>query len=173
MSGFGGFDTRYDSARMKLRDIIVTKAIIPALTNSKRDLAIGELLDSLIAAGIVAAESRAQLLKETIARERKGSTGFGHGVAVPHAKTSLVTKPCAAIGVSSTGVEFNSLDRQPVFALVFMLSPLSDPEAHLNAMETVFGALSQEPFRRFLRQARNVDDVTTLLDETDTAPSPR
>ena len=50
-----------------------------------------------------------------------------------------------------------------------MLSPLSDPESHLNAMETVFGALSQEVFRRFLRQARNVDDVTLLLDETDSA----
>jgi fructose PTS system EIIBC or EIIC component len=157
---------------MKLRDIVVTKAILPSLVNAKRDLAIGELLDALIASGVVSADSRATLLKETFARERKGSTGFGHGVAVPHAKTTLVSKPHAAIGVSASGVDFNSLDRQPVHAIVFMLSPLIDPESHLNAMETVFGALSQEVFRRFLRQARNVDDVTLLLDETDgAAPS--
>ena len=157
---------------MKLRDIVVTKAILPSLVNTKRDLAIGELLDALIASGVVSAESRASLLKETFARERKGSTGFGHGVAVPHAKTTLVSKPHAAIGVSASGVDFNSLDRQPVHAIGFMLSPVSDPESHLNAMETVFGALSQEVFRRFLRQARNVDDVTLLLDETDgAAPS--
>ncbi len=154
---------------MKLRDIVVTKAILPSLVNTKRDLAISELLDALIASGVVSADSRAILLKETFARERKGSTGFGHGVAVPHAKTTLVSKPHAAIGVSASGVDFNSLDRQPVHAIVFMLSPLSDPESHLNAMETVFGALSQEVFRRFLRQARNVDDVTLLLDETDSA----
>lgn len=155
---------------MKLRDIIVTTAILPALQTSKRDLAIGELIDSLIVGGVVDQDSRALLLKETIARERKGTTGFGHGVAVPHAKTALVKKPFAAIGLSSTGIDFNSLDRLPVNSIVFMLSPLSDPEAHLNAMETIFGALSQESFRRFLRQARNVDDVTTLLDETDAAP---
>ncbi len=157
---------------MKLRDIVVSNAILPSLVNTKRDLAIGELLDALIACGVVSADSRATLLKETFARERKGSTGFGHGVAVPHAKTTLVSKPHAAIGVSASGVDFNSLDRQPVYAIVFMLSPLTDPESHLNAMETVFGALSQEVFRRFLRQARNVDDVTLLLDETDgTTPS--
>ena len=156
---------------MKLRDIVVPTAILPSLKSTKRDSAIGELLDSLIESHVIKAESRATLLREALARERKGSTGFGHGVAVPHAKTTLVTKPHAAIGVSGAGVEFNSLDRQPVYSIVFMLSPLTDPESHLNAMETVFGALSQESFRRFLRQARNVDDVTTLIGELDAGPS--
>ncbi len=155
---------------MKLRDIIVTKAIFPVLQSSKRDLVIGELLDGLIAAGVVSTDARATLIKETAARERKGSTGFGHGVAVPHAKTALVTKPYAAIGLSTGGIDFNSLDRQPVFAVVFMLSPLGNLESHLGAMESVFGALSQESFRRFLRQARTVEDVVTLLDETDATP---
>jgi hypothetical protein len=41
------------------------------------------------------------------------------------------------------------------------------PEDHLDAMEAIFGNLSQETFRRFLRQANNVDDVLTLLEETD------
>ncbi len=158
---------------MKLREIIVTKAIFPVLQNSKRDLVIGELLDGLIAAGVVSSESRTTLIKETAARERKGSTGFGHGVAVPHAKTALVTRPHAAVGLSSGGIDFNSLDRQPVFAVVFMLSPLANLESHLGAMESVFGALSQESFRRFLRQARTVDDITTLLDETDATPLTR
>lgn len=158
---------------MKLREIIVTKAIFPVLQSSKRDLVIGELLDGLIAAGVVSADARATLIKETAARERKGSTGFGHGVAVPHAKTAFVTKPYAAIGVSASGIDFNSLDRQPVFAVVFMLSPLGNLESHLGAMESVFGALSQESFRRFLRQARTVEDVLTLLDETDATPLTR
>ncbi len=158
---------------MKLREIIVTKAIYPSLQHTKRDLAIGELLDGLITAGVVPVDARAGLLKETAARERKGSTGFGHGVAVPHAKTAIVERPFAAIGLSSTGIDFNSLDRQPVFAVVFMLSPLSNLEMHLNAMESVFGALSQESFRRFLRQARTAEDVITLLDETDASTLPR
>lgn len=154
---------------MKLRDIIVSKAVFPNIQATKRDAAIGELIDGLIAAGVVSAEHRALLLRETAARERKGSTGFGHGVAVPHAKTNLVNKPFAAIGVSSVGIEFNSLDRQPVHCMVMMLSPLADPEKHLNAMETVFGALSQESFRRFMRQVRSEQDILTLIDETDAA----
>lgn len=152
---------------MKLREIVVTDAILPALKGAKRDLAIGELIDSLIANNVIPADARATVLKEALARERKGSTGFGHGVAVPHTKTNLVKKPFAAIGVSTGGVDFNSLDRQPVHSIIFMLSPLSDPESHLNAMETVFGALSQEVFRRFLRQAKTIEEVITLLDETD------
>jgi mannitol/fructose-specific phosphotransferase system IIA component (Ntr-type) len=66
-------------------------------------------------------------------------------------------------------VDFSSLDRQPVHSIIFMLSPKDQPESHIAAMETIFGALSQETFRRFLRQARNRDDVLTLLDETDGA----
>jgi mannitol/fructose-specific phosphotransferase system IIA component (Ntr-type) len=154
---------------MNLREIVLTDAIVSGLEATKRDHAIGELLDRLIACGAVPSESRAVLLKDALARERRGSTGFGHGVAVPHTKTSLVTKPIAALGVSQIGVDFSSLDRQPVHSIIFMLSPKDQPESHLAAMETIFGALSQETFRRFLRQARNRDDVLTLLDETDGA----
>lgn len=156
---------------MKLRDIVVTNAVFPNVAATKRDGAIAELLDGLISSGIVSDKDRPALLKDTLARERKGSTGFGHGVAVPHAKTALVTRPFAAIGVSAGGIEFNSLDRQPVHCMVLMLSPIADPEAHLNAMESVFGALSQDSFRRFMRQVRNAQDILTLLDETDAAAS--
>jgi mannitol/fructose-specific phosphotransferase system IIA component (Ntr-type) len=154
---------------MNLRAIVLPEAIVSGLEATKRDHAIGELLDRLIACGAVPIESRAELLKETLAREKRGSTGFGHGVAVPHTKTSLVAKPIAALGVSKIGVDFSSLDRQPVHSIIFMLSPKDQPESHIAAMETIFGALSQETFRRFLRQARNRDDVLTLLDETDGA----
>lgn len=154
---------------MKLRDLVVVDAIVPGLEATKRDHAIGELLDALVGCGAVDGSARATLLKEAIAREKRGSTGFGHGVAVPHAKSSLVTRPIAAVGVSRTGVEFNALDRQPVHSVVFVLSPKEQPELHLAAMEAIFGALSQDTFRRFLRQARHREDVLTLIDETDGA----
>lgn len=146
---------------------MVASAVFPSLKSTKRDAVIGELVDGLIASGILAATDRATVIRDTLARERKGSTGFGHGVAVPHAKTALVKRPHAAVGVCAAGVEFNSLDRQPVYSVVFLLSPLSDPEAHLTAMESIFGALSQEPFRRFMRQAKCVEDITGLFDEVD------
>ena len=70
--------------------------------------------------------------------------------------------------MSQAGVNFNALDRQPVFSILLLLSPEDQPEEHLDAMEAIFGNLSQETFRRFLRQARSVEDVVALLEEADT-----
>ena len=65
------------------------------------------------------------------------------------------------------GVEFNALDKQPVYSIFLLLSPEERPEDHLDAMEAIFGNLSHETFRRFLRQANTKDDVLTLLAEAD------
>jgi mannitol/fructose-specific phosphotransferase system IIA component (Ntr-type) len=73
----------------------------------------------------------------------------------------------AAIGVSRSGIDFNSLDKQPVYSVVLLLSPESKPEAHLEAIQAIFSHLSKDQFRRFLRQAKSVEEVTTLLDEAD------
>ncbi|MBL9149683.1 MAG: PTS sugar transporter subunit IIA [Phycisphaerae bacterium] len=152
---------------MKLRDIVVTQAIVPSLLSTKRDDAIRELVDALVSAGRIAAADRDTFVKSIIARENRGSTGFGHGVAVPHAKTSSVKQIAVAVGISRTGVEFNALDRQPVHSIFLLISPETRPEAHLDAMEAIFGNLSRDQFRRFLRQAQTVDDIVTLLDEAD------
>ena len=152
---------------MKLRDIVVEKAILPVLSASNRDAAIAELLDALVAAKAVSPHDREDYLKSIIKREKRGSTGFGHGVAVPHIKHSAITRMAIAIGISHAGVEFNALDAQPVYSIFLLLSPEDKPEEHLNAMEAIFGNLSQETFRRFLRQADSVEDVLTLLEEAD------
>jgi mannitol/fructose-specific phosphotransferase system IIA component (Ntr-type) len=152
---------------MKLRDIVVKKAIIPQLAATKRDDAIRELVDALVEAGKVSAELRDPFVKSIIARENRGSTGFGHGVAVPHAKTSSVKQLVVAVGISKAGVDFNALDKQPVHSIFLLLSPEDRPEEHLDAMEAIFGNLSRDQFRRFLKQATSTDDVVTLLEEAD------
>jgi len=152
---------------MKLREIVVEKAIIPQLQASDRDGVISELLNALVAAGTVKADQRDEFLNSVVKRENRGSTGFGHGVAVPHAKSGLVKRITVAVGVSHGGIEFNALDRQPVHSVFLLLSPEDRPEEHLDAMEAIFGNLSNEQFRRFLRQATTVEDILTLLSEAD------
>jgi mannitol/fructose-specific phosphotransferase system IIA component (Ntr-type) len=71
------------------------------------------------------------------------------------------------IAISRAGVDFNALDRQPVHAIFLLLSPEDQPEEHLDAMEAIFGNLSQETFRRFLKQARTIDEIIALLEEAD------
>src|SRR5688572_26018079 len=152
---------------MKLTDIVVTEAVLPDLAATSRDDSIGELVDALVSAGALSPELKDEFVKAIIKREKRGSTGFGHGVAVPHVKHTAISRMAVAIGISRTGIDFNALDKQPVYSIFLLLSPEDKPEDHLDAMEAIFGNLSQDTFRRFLRQALSTDDVLGLLEEAD------
>jgi mannitol/fructose-specific phosphotransferase system IIA component (Ntr-type) len=152
---------------MKLQELVPENAIKPQLESTDRDAVLAELLDLLIHAGAVEADARDELLESVIARENRGSTGFGKGVAVPHVKHDDAQRMAAAVGVSQSGVDFNALDKQPVYSFILLLSPASKPDEHLQAMETIFKNLSQDTFRRFLRQASTKEEVVSLLEETD------
>ncbi|TVS01323.1 MAG: PTS sugar transporter subunit IIA [Phycisphaerales bacterium] len=153
---------------MKLTEIVVTEAIVTQLQAGERDDAISELIDALVKSGAVPEGARDTLVQRVLEREAKGSTGFGKGVAVPHVRHKEATRVAAAIGLSEQGIDFNALDRQPVFSVFLLVSPEDSPDDHLQAMEVIFHNLGKQTFRRFLRQARSVEDVTTLLDEADT-----
>lgn len=152
---------------MKLSPLVKDGAIVAQLASKERDEVITELLDALIAAGAVDAGLRDELIRCVLDRERKGSTGFGKGVAVPHVKHASITEMNAAIGLSAGGIDFNALDKQPVYSVFLLLSPEDKPEDHLHAMEVIFKNLSKDTFRRFLRQATTSAEVRTLLGEAD------
>lgn len=153
---------------MKLGDFIQTQALVPQLTATKRDDVIAELVDALITAGAVSKNLRDDLIKQIIDREKHGSTGFGKGVAVPHVKHEKITKMVATIGISQTGVDFNALDKAPVYSVVLLMSPKNKPDEHLQAMENIFRNLQKDTFRRFLRQASTNDEIMDLIQEADT-----
>ena len=153
---------------MKLSDFVVQDAILPQLQSSQRDEVVAELVDALIAADAAPADLRDTLIAEILKREKNGSTGFGKGVAIPHVKHEQIAKVAAAIGVSQSGIDYNALDKQPVYSIFMLLSPADQPDQHLHAMENIFANLQNDTFRSFLRQAETHDAVTTLLDEADT-----
>ena len=152
---------------MRMMQLVAQGAIVPRLKSAQRDEVIAELVDALIASGAAAPKLREELVKSVMERERRGSTGFGRGVAVPHVKHKSVKSMTAAIGLSDKGVEFNALDKQPVYSVFLLLSPEDRPEEHLQAMEVIFKNLSKDTFRRFLRQAGTTDEIRTLLEEAD------
>lgn len=152
---------------MKLTEIIGTGSITAPLSGSDRDGAIMELIDKLVDSGAAPAEIKDDLIARVLERERKHSTGFGRGVAVPHVKHPKIEKMAAAIGISKEGIDFNSLDKQPVYTIFLLLSPQSRPEEHLQAMEVIFKNLSKDTFRRALRQAGDSEQIYALLDDAD------
>jgi mannitol/fructose-specific phosphotransferase system IIA component (Ntr-type) len=152
---------------MRLSDLIHAPSVISELTATDRNGAIRELIQSLADNGAIEREHVETVARAVIAREKKGSTGFGKGVAVPHEKLPCITKMIATIGRSSYGVDFAALDRAPVYIIVMLLSPASAPEEHLAAMERIFRYLQRESFRRFLRQAETREAIIELLQEAD------
>jgi len=157
---------------LKLTEIVDTRAIIPRLNGTSRDEVIAEMLDAVMGAGGAPSAIRDELLARILERERKGSTGFGRGVAVPHVKHTGVAKLSAAVGLAPRGVDFNALDKQPVYSVFLLVSPEDRPEEHLQAMEVIFKNLSKDTFRRFLRQAGSTEEVRALLEEADAQQLP-
>ncbi|MBN1123558.1 MAG: PTS sugar transporter subunit IIA [Sedimentisphaerales bacterium] len=153
---------------MKLADIVCFDALLPQLKASTRDEAIAELVEALQHAGRLGKAQSKDIVKAVIKRENEASTGIGKGVAVPHVKHSSIQELVAAVGRSETGIDFVSLDKQPVFSIILLLSPTNNADKHLQAMETIFENLNKEDFRRFLRHSQTIDQIQeTILDADD------
>ncbi|WP_428389837.1 PTS sugar transporter subunit IIA [Mucisphaera sp.] len=158
---------------MKLQSFIASHAILPELSSTSRDDVIRELIDSVLQDADIADPSLAQeLIDAIIEREKHGSTGFGKGVAVPHVKHDQIKKMAAAVGVSAKGVDFNALDKQPVYSIILLLSPKDKPDEHLQAMESIFSQLQNDQFRKFLRQSSTKQEIEELIEEADAQQLP-
>jgi len=156
---------------MRFDEFVCFEATVSELQATDRDGAITELIAALVAAGKIPSESAKDVTKAVIKRENEASTGMGKGVAVPHVKHAAVKNVLAAIGQSSTGIDFASLDEQPVYSVILLISPVNNPDKHLQAMENVFRHLQKEKFRKFLRQSRQPAELEDLLREADENPS--
>lgn len=152
---------------MKLLDFVVTDALLADTQAETRDDVIREMVEALVKAGAAPKTLTDDLVKQILDREKHGSTGFGKGVAVPHVKHEKVKHMAAAVAVSAAGIDFNALDKQPVYSIVLLLSPKDKPEEHLQAMEVIFSNLQKDTFRRFLRQSTTADDIEELLKDAD------
>ena len=144
---------------MRLSDIVCNAAVVPEMEASERDEVIVELVTALAKAGKIDQDKCRTIANAVIKREKDASTGIGKGVAVPHVKHKDIKDVVVAIGGKSDGIDFSSLDKQPVYSVILLLSPAADPDKHLQAMENIFKNLQKEDFRSFLRQARTEQAV--------------
>jgi nitrogen PTS system EIIA component len=156
---------------MKISELVCFAAIIPELNSIERDGAISELVEALGKAGRLGNASPAEIAKAVIKRENEASTGLGRGVAVPHVKHPKVKEAVVAIGRSSNGIDFVSLDKQPVYSVILLVSPTDDADKHLQAMENIFRHLQHDNFRKFLRQSQTTAQIKDLIKEADENPS--
>ncbi|MHC4111417.1 MAG: PTS sugar transporter subunit IIA [Planctomycetota bacterium] len=151
-------------------DFICFDALIPELQAQDRNGAIAELVSALDKAGQLGKGNCDAITRAMIKREKEASTGMGKGIAVPHIKHKAVKDVVAAVGCSSAGIDFSSLDKQAVYSVILLISPMDNPDRHLQTMEHVFKLLQQEKFRKFLRQSQTAEQIEGLLREADENP---
>ena len=152
---------------MKFSDFVKTDAIRAELVATEKEGVIRELIQSLISSGQLAADEADAITQAILKREELGSTGIGRGIAVPHTKHPSVDQPVGTVGISSVGVDFQSLDGEPVQLFFMLISPPDRPSDHLRALENISKQLQDETFCRFLKQSKTPADIQQILEEAD------
>ena len=125
-----------------------------------------ESLSQLLGQGAIGIDST-EIFHQLIERERLGSTGLGHGVALPHGRLSL-TQDDKSITLGSfikldQGIDFDSPDRQPADLLFALLVPEQCTEEHLQILAALAGMFSDVSFCEQLRNCQTDEALYTLL----------
>jgi PTS system fructose-specific IIA component/PTS system nitrogen regulatory IIA component len=152
---------------MRMSDFVVREAIIPGLTANSKEGVIRAMVESLRAAGQFRGADLEDIVRAILKRELLGSTGIGRGVAIPHTKHNSADKLVGTVAVAPAGVPFESLDGEPVFIFVLLVSPQDRPGDHLRALENVSRCLRDDAFVRSLRAATTREEISALLDRID------
>lgn len=98
--------------------------------------------------------SRALVTDSLFARERLGSTGLGHGVAIPHGRIKGLKHPMAAVFQLAHPIGFDAPDEQPVGLLIFLLVPEAATQKHLEILSEIAELLSNAPLREQLKNSQ-------------------
>jgi len=152
---------------MRLSDLLCEEAVCTDLKADQRDEAVRELLQALAAAGMIEQTQLEPLVNAVVRREALGTTAIGHGVAVPHARAKDLSRILFALGLSKAGVEFESLDGEPVHAIFLVIGKEDAPEEYVEVLRRISVLIRNDDFRRFLSAARAAREVVELVAEMD------
>ena len=137
---------------MEVRELITpTRAAVCQLENKKRVL---QSLSQMLADDLIDVEPPA-ILDALMARERLGSTGLGHGIALPHARMAGIEHPVCALIRLQEGINFEAMDNQPVDIFFALLVPEEANDEHLQLLAKLAELFSQQALRDALRQAQD------------------
>ena len=105
--------------------------------------------------------------QEVYRREEEGTTGVGEGIAIPHGKGAFVDKPGLAAMVVKDGVDYDSLDGEPVHLIFLIAAPNTKDNVHLDILSKLSVLLMDEDFSRALQNAKSPEEFMKIVDEAD------
>jgi len=106
-----------------------------------------------------------QVLEVVMAREHLGSTGIGHGVAIPHGRMPHLAEPVLALARHQAGIDFEAIDGAPVHIVVLLLVPDDEERAHLELLAMLARMLQQASFRKALMDAPDAESISEIFAE--------
>ncbi|MBI5896801.1 MAG: PTS sugar transporter subunit IIA [Desulfobacterales bacterium] len=107
------------------------------------------------------------LLKVLMERERLGSTGIGGGIGIPHGKLKNLASLVLGFGLSSRGVDFDSMDGRPTHLFFLLLTPENSAGLHLKLLARLSRLLKNEEFKSQLMRAKSPEEILEIIHEKD------
>src|SRR5215468_2951326 len=148
---------------MDLGDILSKEQILTDLRATNRWEAIDELIKNLVTIGRIKPEHHDAIAAVVKKRESSMSTGIGFGIGIPHASTDLIYEVVGALGRSRKGVNFDSLDNQPVNLVMLFLVPQGQFQKHLHTLANIAKLLQKPNFRQALEQAPDAQSMLQII----------
>ncbi len=145
---------------MPLTDLVAPNAIVPALKVISKKQVLQELAAK--AAELTGQTDRA-ILDVLMQREKLGSTGIGHGIAIPHGKLPKLEHLFGMFARLERPIDFDALDRQPVDLVFLLLAPEGAGADHLKALARIARLLRDEAIANRLRNSRDQEAIYSVL----------
>lgn len=149
---------------MTLRELLTTGQVRLHLAANDHASAIRELVDHLAEEGLLPQECLETAVEALLAREEKGSTGIGGGIAIPHSFLPGIDEVVACYGYSPEGIDFAAMDHSPVHFVVLFLVPVGQNQMHLKTLAAISKTLNRGDVRRCLAEAGSVEEVIAIFE---------
>ena len=150
---------------MKITDLLDPRSISLDAAPTSKSETLDKAVELMAASGKLSDVEAFR--KQVYAREEESTTGIGEGLAIPHGKCDAVKKPGLAAMVIKNGVDFDSLDGEPVTLLFLIAAPNTKDNVHLDVLSKLSVLMMDENFSDSLRNASSVEDFLSIIDKAD------
>ena len=154
---------------MRIVDLLKKESIWLNASPSSKSEAIDMLVELQVKGGCIA--DKEEYKKGILARESKGSTAVGEGIAIPHAKSEAVKAPSLSAMTVPAGVDYEALDEEPS-NLLFMIAAPNDGDVHLDVLSRLMTILMDEDFRNNLLNAKSDEEFLNIIDQMENEKYP-
>ncbi|MFV1956294.1 MAG: PTS sugar transporter subunit IIA [bacterium] len=150
---------------MKIVDFLTPKDILQDLSAGNLEDVLRELSSHL--ADMKKIENSEALVQVLVEREKLGSTGIGHGVAIPHGRLAGLERILIVFGRSKKGIDFDSADGQPVYLFFLLVAPEDSAGEHLKALARISRIIKNKVCREELLNASGVEMLYKTISKED------